>query len=182
MKKLKSVSVFTSLLIVSTFTMAQETTKSVKLPEAFNSSLQHMFSEYLGMKDALLFGNPREAAKEAAELNSMASHLSTEGLTKDQVVIFNKQNAKILHNTEHIRDNETNYVHQCEHFDYLTDAFYALLKNFKFNSSPVYYNYTKEANEGNSAHWLTDKDEMKNPYFRGAAKDGDKRVEIIKPE
>ena len=178
MNKLKSIALFIALLSASQFTIAQ--TATTELPSAFKTSLQQMFTEYLELKDALMQGNPKEAAKEAVEINEIASKVSTEGLTKDQLAIFNKQNAKILHNTEHIRDNSTNYDHQCEHFDYLTDEFYALLKTFRFNSSPVYYNYTKEANEGNSAHWLTDKNEMKDPYFKGATKENDKRIEVLK--
>lgn len=178
MTKSKSIALFIVLLIASQFTIAQTTTS--ELPSAFKTSLQQMLKGYLELKDALMEGNPKEAGKEAVELNDIASKVSTEGLTKDQLAIFNKQNTKILHNTEHIRDNSTNYDHQCEHFDYLSDEFYALLKSFKFNTSPVYYNYTKEGNEGNSAHWLTDKEVMKNPYFKGAIKEGDKRVEILK--
>ena len=177
MNKLKFITPFIVLLIASQFSFAQTTT--TELPTAFKTSLQQMFTEYLELKDALMQGNPKEAAKEAVEINAIASKISTEGLIKDQIATFNKQNAKILHNTEHIRDNSTNYDHQCEHFDYLTDEFYALLKSFKFNTSPVYYNYTKEGNEGNSAHWLTDKDEMKDPYFKGATKEGDKRIEAL---
>jgi Cu(I)/Ag(I) efflux system membrane fusion protein len=177
MKRIKSIALAIPLMVASQFAIAQTT--ATELPSAFKTSLQQMFTEYLELKDALMQGNPKDAAKEAVEINAIASKVNTEELTKDQLAIFNKQNAKILHNTEHIRDNSTNYDHQCEHFDYLTDEFYALLKSFKFNSSPVYYNYTKEGNEGNSAHWLTDKDEMKDPYFKGALKEGDKRIEVI---
>lgn len=180
MNKLKPLTLFVALLIAFQFGIAQTTTTTTtELPSSFKTSLQQMFTEYLDLKDALMKGNPKEAAKEAVEINEIASKVSTEGLTKDQLALFNKQNAKILHNTEHIRDNATNYDHQCEHFDYLTDEFYALLKSFKFNSSPVYYNYTKQGNEGNSAHWLSDKDEMNDPYFKGAIKEGDKRMEVI---
>ena len=180
MKNLKSIVVLILMFSLSQISHAQTTTPLDSIPAPFKNSLQKMFTEYLELKDALMQGNPKEAAKEAVELNAIVSKISTEGLTRDQLATFNKQNAKILHNAEHIRDNSTNYTHQCEHFDYLTDEFYALLKSFKFNTSPVFYNYTKEGNEGNSAHWLTDKDEMKNPYFKGATKQGDKRVEILK--
>lgn len=179
MSPLKFSAVLLSMFVIASSAHAQ-TVSSADIPPSFKNSLQQMLSGYLALKDALLLGDTRQAGKEAVELNDEAKKVNTGGLKKDQLAAFNKQNEKILHNTEHIRDNATNYDHQCEHFDYLTDEFYALLKSFNFNSSTVYYNYTKEGNEGNSAHWLTDKDEMKNPYFKGATKSGDKRIEVIK--
>jgi Cu(I)/Ag(I) efflux system membrane fusion protein len=171
MKYSKSVILFIVMFISSITVKAQ--------PTAFKTSLQNMFTEYIELKDALIQGNSEQAGKEAVELNETASKTKTDSLTRDQLHTFQKELAHILHNTEHIRDNSKNYPHQCEHFDSLTDSFYKLLKAFHFNSTPVYYNYTEEGNEGNTAHWLTNKDEMKNPYFKGATRKGDKRVETL---
>src|SRR5262249_46507990 len=114
------------------------------------------------------------------ELHDVAVKANTAGLSKDDLAFFSKQNQKILTNSQHISDNTKDFDHQCEHFDYLSDEFYALLKKFHFNEQPIYYNYSPSANGGNSAHWLSEKSEMNNPYFKGATKPNDKQVEIIK--
>lgn len=173
---MKSLLIIATLFLSTFFSQAQ----SVQTPAKFKSSLNQMLDEYLEMEEALLSGNSEKAGEEAKELNEVMSKMKTDSLTKEQLASFQKQAAKIQHNAEHIEENNKNYPHQLEHFDYLTDEFYSLLKAFSFNNKPIYYNYTKEGNEGNSAHWLTDKDDLKNPYFKGAVKNTDKRIEIFK--
>jgi hypothetical protein len=138
-----------------------------------------MLTEYLGIKDALMKGNTAEAGAKATALHEAAGKVSTQGLTKDQLTFFNKQNQKILVNSQHIADNVKDFNHQCEHFDYLGDEFYALLKKFHFNDVAIYYNYSHDANGGNSAHWLSETNSMNNPYFKGGLKTGDRQIEVI---
>jgi len=179
MKKIKLIATVISIMFAVQFAQAQTISNLDNILETFKASLNKMFEGYLKIESALMQGNASDAGKAADELNKYVSTINSAGLTKDQLKIFNKQNGKILTNTEHIRDNAKNYEHQCEHFDFLTDEFYSLLKNFRFNTAPVYYNFTKDGNEANSAHWLTDKDEMKDPYFKGATRTGDKRIEVL---
>ncbi|HTL81346.1 MAG TPA: DUF3347 domain-containing protein [Bacteroidia bacterium] len=150
------------------------------IPVSFKTSLNTMMDGYLKIENALMTGNTTDAGKYADELRVTTLAVSTAGLSKKQIAIFNKQVRKIVHNTEHIRDNASDYDHECEHFDLVTDSFYKLLKAFHFNSTAIYYNYTAEGNAGNSAHWLTDKSTMENPYFKGAKKSiGDKQIEVF---
>ena len=124
-------------------------------------------------------GNSGMAAKCSDTLNKLANSITITGLSKEQLKIFNKENGKILHNSEHIRDNGNNYPHQCEHFDYLSGAFLALIKKFRFNTAPLYYFYSPDGN-GDGANWLTDKNTLNNRYFKGQKRMGDKLVEVIK--
>lgn len=146
------------------------------IPEKVKTSLNQMLAGYLKIEAALMLGNTEDAGKASDELNKLTASVSVVGLSKEQLRIFNKHYAKIIHNTEHIRENSKNYPHQCEHFDYLTDSFYALIKNFKFNTEKIYYNLSPDANEGNSAHWLTDKSTLENPYLKGKNNSRDKQV------
>jgi len=173
---MKSIFIF-SILTLSAFSISAQT---ADVPSKFKSSLNQMLYEYLEIEDALLSGNTIKAGEEAKELNEVTAKANTDSLTREQLAAYKKQADKIQHNAEHIQENSKNYAHQLEHFDYLTDEFYSLLKTFRFNDKSIYYNYTKEGNEGNSAHWLTDKDELSNPYFKGAVKTGDIRIEVLK--
>jgi len=181
MKWIKLVTAFI-IVIISVKTLWAQAPSVTDIPPATKTALNQMMDGYLKIETALLKGDPQEAGKAADELNQFITSVNISGLTPAQLKVYNAQRGKISHNTEHIRDNSKNYPHQCEHFDYLTDEFYALLKNLHFNTRPIYYNYTADGNEGNSAHWLTDKDEMGNPYFKGAIRKTDKRVATLNPQ
>lgn len=183
MKTINVLSLAIALLLFSGNSPAQTATVPVdSIPAAFRASLNKLFDGYMKIEEALMQGKTADAGNASDALNKFTATINANGLTTQQSKIFNRQWNKILHNTEHIRDNAGNYDHQCEHFDYLTDEMYKLLKSFRFNTDTIYYNYTAEGNEGNSAHWLTTSSSMKTPYFKGAVKNiGDKQAEVIQP-
>ena len=183
---MKNIKIILAVIIIAftvTISKAQTVFPIDSIPESFKTSLNKMMDGYLKIENALMQGNTTDAGKFADSLNKFTNSISAIGLTNEQLKIFNKQSGKILLNTEHIRDNPTDYDHQCEHFDIITDAFYKLLKTFKFNSTTIYYNYTANGNAGNSAHWLTEKSTLEDPYFKGKKESiGDKQIEILQPK
>jgi hypothetical protein len=184
---MKTIKIFLSAILLvaaSAITHAQTVTIPVdSIPPAFKTSLNKMLDGYMRIENALMKGNPSEAGAAASELDKITATVNVTGLTAAQLKTFKKQAEKIQHNAQHIRDNATDYDHQCEHFDYLTDSFYSLLKYFRFNTTTFYYNYTADGNAGNSAHWLTDKSTLENPYFKGAKRQvGDKQVAVLQPK
>lgn len=184
---MKTIKVFLAavvLIVTATTTHAQTATIPLdSIPAAFKTSLNQMLGKYLEIEDALMKGNTTAAGKAADSLDKLTATVSVTGLTAQQLKIFKKQAGRVQHNSEHIRDNASDYDHQCEHFDVLTDAIYTLLKNFKFNTTTLYYNYTAEGNAGNSAHWITEKSTLENPYFKGAKRQvGDKQVAVLQPK
>lgn len=168
------------ITIVALVSKAQSTSPLDSISESFKSSLNQMLNKYLEIENSLMKGNTAEAGKAADELNKLTASIKKEGLTKAQLKFVNKEFGNITHNSEHIHDNSKDFDHQCEHFDNLSDSFYKLLKSFRFNSVIIYYNYTADGNGGNSAHWLTDKSTLEDPYFKGQTKNKDKQIEILK--
>src|SRR5437660_1425781 len=75
------------------------------IPTVFKNSLQKIFDTYLHLKDALVKGNTKEAGNEASAMNTIAAKISGEGLSKSQSKMYRKEIGKILHHSEHIRDN-----------------------------------------------------------------------------
>ncbi len=149
------------------------------IPSLVKTALNTMFDSYLKIENSLLSGDTEGAEKYAKDINNYIPSINKTGLNKFQLIIFNKQVGKILQNSHELLDQKKDFNHQCVYFDFLTDSFYVLLKNLNFNIVTIYYNYTPEGNQENSAHWLSTQSTMENPYFKGLKKIKDKQVEII---
>jgi hypothetical protein len=138
-----------------------------------------MLTAYLMIKDALMADNGTQAAEAATGVLSALDKVQPATLSEAEAKVFNSAAPKIRMNAEHIRENATKVGHQREHFDFLGDKIHAVVKGIHFPHPALYYFYSAQGREGEAAHWLSDRDEMKDPYFSGQVKASNKRVEAI---
>jgi len=167
MKNFKTTVIIVVIALYSQFANSQTTSKAANLPRSFKMGLNRAFGEYIELKDALLQKDIKKANHEAKELLDAANAIKTDSLTKDQQSEFNKYIGKVTLNAQHISE-ATNLPHQLEHFDYTSDAIYALMKYFKPTDKTLYYNFCPMANKGDGAHWVSDKKDLNNPYMAGS--------------
>jgi hypothetical protein len=164
---MKNIKVITIIMLIALYTQVSHAqTATAKVPQSFKTTLNKMFNKYLDLKDALQKKDVTKANNEAKELLADANAVKSDSLSKEQLKEFNEHIGKVIMNSQHISE-ATNLPHQLEHFDDISDEMYALMKYFKTGGKTLYYDYCPMANGGDGAHWVSDKQDLKNPYMGG---------------
>ncbi len=125
--------------------------------------LSSVFENYFLLKDALVKSDGNLASAKAKELLISLNAIQMDQLSNEEHLVWMKVMKDLKLDTEHIE--ETNDVgHQRDHFNSLSDNVYQLLKVSK-QEMPIYYQYCPMANDGKGANWLSQEEEVKNPYY-----------------
>jgi hypothetical protein len=163
MKAIKTV-----LLILLVF--AFYSSKAQTANTAFNPVLQG----YIDIEKALFADDGKAANKKAAELETAIKRVNTNKLEAGQKTAWTNYGEKLRYNAQHISESKS-IDHQREHFVALSDAVFALLKNFKPEYT-VYRQYCPMKKQ----YWLNASAAIQNPYYGKKMADCGKVTETIK--
>ena len=125
---------------------------------AFAQSTAPALTAYLGVKDALVATNGVKAKDQATTLSSALTNVETAKLsvTDKKALLMAKTHATAISKT-------TDVVKQREQFGMLSTSMIALIKATK--PAKAYVQYCPMAAKGKGASWLSDKREIRNPYY-----------------
>jgi hypothetical protein len=132
----------------------QEVPKEEKVMQASTSEvsseqLKSILSSYFNVKDALVKTDASEAKSALAKL------LESIGSEFEQMKSLTKQ----MHDKEDVQEIRSD-------FDDLSEQVYVLIKeNSESKDQTVYKQYCPMAFNNEGAFWLSDKEEIRNPYF-----------------
>lgn len=115
-----------------------------------NASNEQLLQKYLEIKDAHVASNANDAKKHANELAKMLDD------AEDNAAL--KSAAKKIAGTDKLDE-------QRKHFEALSEAIYKLAKDEDAFESTLYQQYCPMAFNNKGAFWLSDKEEIRNPYF-----------------
>ncbi len=163
---MKTIKYILLILIVFTF----HPTKAQTANTAFNPVLQ----AYLGIEKALVADDSKAANKQADELVTAVKHVNANKLEAGQKTAWANYGEKLRYNAQHISESKS-IDHQREHFVALSDAVFALLKNFQPEYT-VYRQYCPMKKQ----YWLNASAEIQNPYYGKKMADCGKVTETIK--
>ncbi|HEA30931.1 MAG TPA: DUF3347 domain-containing protein [Leeuwenhoekiella sp.] len=108
-----------------------------------------VYDQYNKIKTALVNSDPKTAKMVAVELiKSAGPELENTGL---------RESLSVMGNTENIDEQRESF-----------SAFTAVVKNMvegKISSGTIYYDYCPMAFNGKGAYWLTNEENIQNPYF-----------------
>ncbi|WP_340152235.1 DUF3347 domain-containing protein [uncultured Marivirga sp.] len=144
---------------------SQEPKKEEKVMQASTSEvsseqLKSILSSYFNVKDALVKTDAKEAKSALAKL------LESVGSEFEQIKSLTKE----MHNQEDVEEIRSG-------FDDLSQEVYTLVKeNAESKDQKVYKQFCPMAFNNEGAFWLSDKEEIRNPYF------GDKMLKCGKVE
>lgn len=124
-----------------------------------NLVLQH----YMHLKNSLVASNSLEAKAGAIGMLDAITVLDTLKLTPDQKKFFNEENGKIKEGAKHIAESEE-IEHQREHLNELSEGTFKLIKAFGCTKM-MYFEFCPMANDHKGGYWLSESEEIKNPYF-----------------
>lgn len=110
-----------------------------------------ILASYLKIKDALVETNSKTASIAAGELVLLLE--SSDEITQ-----------KLKSDATSIKDNEDIRV-QRKHFEGLSNNLYKMIKGDTTNRELVFLQYCPMAFNNKGAYWISDSDEVLNPYF-----------------
>lgn len=166
MKIIKTILLLISMLGVLAQANAQTQTKA---------TLNNVIAAYFGVKNGLVADNNASARSKSKELNMQVAAVSTKDMSAAQQAVWKTYADKLNFDSSHISES-TDIAHQREHFAALSKNMYEVLKAFKVNSIPVYWQYCPMKKQS----WLSETSAIKNPYYGSDMEDCGSTKETLK--
>lgn len=138
-----------------------------KHSNAFNQSVDTMLGNYFAMTDAFVNWDMENANKNAVSLQTSLNGLKMGDLQKDSTIY---QTAIVFWNNSKADISEiasaTDWAAKRKALHNLSDNMRTLLQTIKYDQAVVYWQECPMAfGEGMAANWLSNKEEVVNPYL-----------------
>ncbi len=146
------------------------TTKAIKSPDLGKVStktkkqLVSLNGAYFTLKDALVATDAQATSAKATEFSKALTNVDVAKMSTKQQDFFKPLLATMQEDAQHIASN-VEIGHQRGHFNRLSNDLFATLKAFKANKATIYQQFCPMAFDDKGAFWLSDKKEIRNPYF-----------------
>lgn len=137
---------------------------SGEVDPAFREQLQSLYHAYIPMKNAFVESDAEAVRSEAEKVQSLL-------LDVDMELVKGDLHMKWMNLLETLNSEISTIVSagdlsaQRIAFAEFNDAFYNTVELFGLQSGTVYYQYCPMANGDQGAFWLSEVDEIRNPYF-----------------
>ena len=138
--------------------------QNVVVSTEFKKQLQGVYDSYIQMKNSFVASDADEVRKKAEIVKSNLQKVDMGLLEGDAHMIWMKKLDELESEITAIA-SITNIATQRISFAVFNDAFYASLKAFGLHHGTVYYQYCPMANGDKGALWISDIEEIENPYF-----------------
>ena len=136
----------------------------IKVNAEFKKQLQKVYDSYNEMKNAFVASDAKEVRENAEKVKSSLAGIDMGLLEGDAHMIWMEQ-VDILESEVTVISDGKDISSQRISFAVFNDAFYSSLKTFGLHHGTVYYQYCPMANGDKGAFWLSNIEEIENPYF-----------------
>jgi hypothetical protein len=144
-----------------------------------NASIKEIVQHYLHVKNALADDNGAEAANGAKAIMASIDQTAQAAFTEEQKKVYADIKDDLKEQAEHTSQNATNIHHQREHFIAMSEDVYDLVKAFGTNQT-LYQDHCPMANDNKGANWVSETEEISNPYMGKKMPKCGKVNEVIK--
>ena len=128
------------------------------------ASIKEIVSHYLHIKNALANDNGSEAASGAQAMGKAIATMDKSLLTAAEKKVYDDIAEDLKEHAEHIGKNGDKIEHQRSHFSMMSKDVYDLVKAFGAGQ-PIYHDHCPMYDDNKGAMWLSEVQEVKNPYF-----------------
>ncbi len=135
-----------------------------KAPKTVKTQLNAVLATYYGVKDALVATNSQKAQTEAGKLMATLAKVEVATLTDEQQKFYAPLAEKLRADAQYISET-TDVEKQRTRFEGVSNNLYVVITTFKANTATAYQQYCPMAFDDKGAFWLSDKKEVRNPYF-----------------
>jgi len=129
----------------------------------FTEQLTDVYEAYLDMKNAFVETNAEKVSEEAKDVIAALENVNMGLLKGDAHMAWMDQLGTLNSSIETI-GNSKDIEKQRQAFAEFNLAFYKSLKMFGLNGT-AYYQFCPMANDDQGAYWLSETEEIRNPYF-----------------
>lgn len=144
--------------------MTSPEVKSIEVPEAFRAQLTQVIEKYYSVKNALVESNPALAATAAKEVLKALRAVDMkllEGTAHNEWMVL----IKPLEQGATGISTKTDVEEQRKNFELLSNHLIEAVELFGLTSEKAYRAYCPMAFEDEGAYWLSEFEDIKNPYF-----------------
>ena len=144
--------------------LAEATEPQFKVDASFQQQLSGVFGAYVALKDAFVAS---DAAKVSAEATNTRKALAAtdmkllSGAAHHDWMTYLEGMETSLKSIESASD----LVAQREAFSMLSESLYKSIKAYGLGGATAYYEFCPMARNNQGAFWLSDAEEIRNPYF-----------------
>jgi len=142
----------------------QSSTIDMSVPEKFTEQLTAVYNKYLDMKTSFIASDPSEVKKASSEVIDWLTKVNM-GLLNGEMHNMWMGQLKALSQNLKIIQSENDIEKQRLAFADFNEIFYKSVKHFGLKDKTVYYQFCPMARESKGAYWLSEINEIKNPYF-----------------
>lgn len=128
------------------------------------NQIRNLLSGYFNLNQALINDNLAAAKTAAADLLATSDKFGMSKLTGEQLDFYFIQSSKLKTGLVVIRSS-TDIEQARTGLADVSEALYTVVKAFRANKSPLYYQYCPMARNNQGAAWLSATEELVNPYM-----------------
>jgi Cu(I)/Ag(I) efflux system membrane fusion protein len=137
---------------------------SAKTNPEFKAQLTKVYNAYLKMKNAFVATDAQKVSEEAKNVEKSIQAVQMELLKGDAHMAWMEQ-VQTLNSEIKTISNSSDIEEQRLAFSKFNMALYKSLKTFGLDKQTAYYQYCPMAFGNQGAYWLSDINQIKNPYF-----------------
>jgi Cu(I)/Ag(I) efflux system membrane fusion protein len=130
----------------------------------FIMQLNTVFDLYIALKDALVQSNVKKVKQEAQDFKQGLSKVDMKLLTGDAHLQWNDLSVNMDKQINLIVKSDNIEEHRLA-FSGLSDHFYIVLKTFGLMGKTAYYQFCPMAFDNKGAFWISNTENIRNPYF-----------------
>lgn len=138
--------------------------KTIPVPERFTEQLTSFVNQYFELKNSLVQSDFQDARSKAKRLESELAKIETKPLGDDARELWIKQQAELKKQIE-LLAKASNIAQQRRVFDHLSTQLIATVETFGLTTERVYVTYCPMAIDDKGAYWLSEIEQINNPYF-----------------
>lgn len=138
-----------------------------EIPDQFKQQLTKVYHDYISMKDAFVTSEAANVSQAAGTLEQALKEVNMELLKGNNHMKWMDLLAKLNSSVQSI-SQQSDIEEQRKNFSEFNNAFYETIKQFGLINTTVYYQFCPMFNNTQGAYWLSNTEEILNPYYGDA--------------
>ena len=141
--------------------------KTMEVPVAFREQITRVADAYFEMKKGLVESNPEAARRAAGQLYNSMQKVDGQQLQPKAIQSWAALKKNISQQQEQIA-NAPELVVMRQHFSHLSENILEMTELFGLQKGKLYKNHCPMALDDQGAYWLSEVEDIRNPYFGDA--------------
>jgi len=147
--------------------MNQPSSKKVDVNEGFQKQLDQVTRDYFEIKNQLVLNEIKLSTKAASRLYKTIDQVSTSGLDEQALKIWTQQKNGLMSHLKNMEKSKDISQIRVD-FSSLTQVITEMVETFGLHSGEVFVDYCPMAFNDKGGYWLSEFEEIKNPYYGDA--------------